>query len=149
VHLVIDRYTRAASRKEISLRVDVPTGVAVTADRAQLEEVLSSLLQNALECCKPSGTIELTGKAEDGRALITVRDSGAAIPDADLAHVFDHFHKNARSRALKSGTGLALPIVKGLVETSGGRIWAESDGKTGAAFRFTLPLAAMPAPASS
>ena len=140
-HLVADRFAAAAERKKLSFRVGIAADVSVQADRQQLEEVFASLFKNAIDCSRRGGVVDVEAEARDGEIVFGVRDGGAGIPESDLPRVFEYFHKNARSRAMEQGTGLSLPIVKSLIESAGGRIWAESDGRAGAAFRFTLPRA--------
>jgi signal transduction histidine kinase len=66
---------------------------------------------------------------------VTVSDSGTGIPEHALSQVFDTFYTTK-----KQGTGLGLAIARTIVETYGGRIWAENKVECGAVFRFTLPL---------
>ncbi len=71
---------------------------------------------------------------------VTVTDTGSGIPPEDLPHIFDRFYRVDKSRARASGgTGLGLAVVKQLVESHGGRVWAESELGRGTAFHFTLP----------
>lgn len=76
---------------------------------------------------------------------IDIHDTGKGIKKADLGKLFTKFGKLQQGSFVKSseegGTGLGLYITKGLVELHGGRIWAESDGKTGTTFSFTIPQA--------
>ena len=69
---------------------------------------------------------------------MTVTDQGEGIPPADLPKVFTKFFRRDDGRP--TGSGLGLWISRGLVESHGGRLVAESDRGTGATFRFTLPL---------
>ena len=66
---------------------------------------------------------------------VSIADSGTGIPADKLNAVFDTFYTTKRQ-----GTGLGLSISRTIVETYGGRIWAENRPGGGAAFRFTLPL---------
>ena len=71
-----------------------------------------------------------------------VTDDGPGIAPEHLPHVFERFYRvdKARSREL-GGTGLGLSIVKHIVQSHGGRVWAESQIEGGSAFYFTLPRA--------
>ena len=66
---------------------------------------------------------------------VSVSDSGTGIPEHALSRVFDTFYTTK-----KQGTGLGLSIARTIVETYGGKIWAENKPGCGAVFRFTLPL---------
>ena len=69
--------------------------------------------------------------------LFWVLDTGPGIPTENIPHLFERFWQ-AR-RADRRGAGLGLPIVKGIVEAHGGRIWAESMFGSGSTFFFTIP----------
>jgi signal transduction histidine kinase len=79
--------------------------------------------------------------ANESEVEVSVLDSGGGIPRDKLDDIFDAFYTTK-----SHGTGLGLSIARMIVETCGGRIWAENRAGGGAAFRFTLPLAkAVPA----
>jgi len=116
----------------------------------KVSRVLRNLVENALKHTPPGGRIELRAEAAPREVLVTVRDTGAGIPTADLPRVFEPFYRGdlARTRegagspahgALSGGAGLGLAIARGLVEAHGGRIWAESAPGQGTALNFTLP----------
>jgi signal transduction histidine kinase len=75
-----------------------------------------------------------------GESAIEVRvaDSGTGIPTDKLNRIFDTFYTTKRE-----GTGLGLSVARTIVETYGGKIWAENRPGGGAVFRFTLPLSRM------
>jgi signal transduction histidine kinase len=72
--------------------------------------------------------------------LFWVSDTGPGIAAEDVRHVFERFWQ--AHKAGRHGAGLGLPIVKGLIEAHGGRIWVESALGQGTTFFFTLPAAA-------
>lgn len=114
----------------------------------KISRVLRNLVENAIRYTPPGGRIALlAGPGEGNTVTVTVRDTGAGIPPADLSRVFDRFYRGdlARSRAQpgqepdSGGAGLGLAIAKGVVEAHGGRIWAESAPGQGTAVTFRLP----------
>jgi two-component system phosphate regulon sensor histidine kinase PhoR len=75
---------------------------------------------------------------EEEFVRFSVRDTGAGIPEEDLERIFERFFKADRARS-GGGTGLGLSISRHIVETHGGRIWAESREGQGSTFFFTIP----------
>jgi signal transduction histidine kinase len=118
----------------------------VEADRYRLTQVISNLLNNAIKFIKEGGegggtiSITLEKKKEDNQqeVLISIKDSGVGIHSDIIPRLFSKFATKS-----EKGTGLGLFISKNIVEAHGGRIWAEnnSDGKVGATFYISLPLA--------
>jgi len=100
------------------------------------------LVHNAIKFTPDGGRIWVQASRLDGDIMLEVGDTGRGIPPEDLPRVFERFFRGDRSRA-SGGTGLGLAIAKHVVEAHGGRIWVESEGRTGrgAVFRFTLPAA--------
>ncbi len=119
--------------------------IIVEADIDRLSQVISNLLDNALKFTNPNQTISAIidkkrGKQEgEGieQAIISIKDRGEGIPDKILSKLFIKLTPTDSN----TGTGLGLYICKNIIETHGGKIWAEnnSDGK-GAIFRFTIPI---------
>jgi len=113
----------------------------VLADRDRLHQILENLVGNALKFTPADGEITV-GAALDGddHVRLWVADTGPGIPPEHLPHLFDRFWQ-ARRVARTGGVGLGLPIVKGLVEAHGGRVWVDSRVGAGSTFCFTLPCA--------
>lgn len=131
----------AVSTVEFKADLD-PRLPIVQGDRDRLIQVVSNLVNNAIKYSPDGGTVILSSRAEEGFALISVTDTGLGIPQDEIGHVFERFHR-VRSGAAQSipGTGLGLTIVKQIVEMHGGKIWVESAVGHGSAFHFTIPLA--------
>jgi len=109
----------------------------VYADPDKVEQVLTNLVENACKYASPRG-LRIVGSVEDGKVSVAVADRGEGIPAADLPKVFTKFFR--RSEGRPTGSGLGLWISRGLVESHGGDLTAESAPRSGATFRFTLPV---------
>jgi two-component system phosphate regulon sensor histidine kinase PhoR len=131
-----------AEKKRISiLRGEIASPLFVPGDRDYLEQVFVNLLDNAIKYTQEGGTIEVSAiEKEDRLVLFSVRDNGIGIPKEDLARIFERFYRVDKGRSQEiGGTGLGLSIVKHIVQTHGGRVWAESQPGKGSTFYFILP----------
>ncbi len=132
---------RAEDRRiDISLNEE-PDLPAVLVDAARLGRALNNLLDNAITYTEPGGKITLAATAtHDGRACLTVSDTGIGIPPEHLPHVFDRFFR-VPGRDQTPGTGLGLAIVREIVTAHHGEIACASEPGQGTTFRITLPPA--------
>jgi signal transduction histidine kinase len=112
-----------------------PRNIVVEADRERISQVISNLLNNAVKFTK-RGTIYISEETKDGRAVVSIKDTGTGIDPEIMSMLFTKFTTKSQT-----GTGLGLFIAKSIIEAHGGRIWAENnkDAK-GATFIFSLPL---------
>jgi signal transduction histidine kinase len=109
----------------------------VMADRVQLQQALMNLMVNGIEAMRDT-TGELSIKSQldkGGHVLISVSDTGVGLPTGKADHIFDAFFTTK-----SQGTGLGLAITRSIVESHGGRIWANANSGPGATFQFTLPI---------
>jgi len=129
-----------ADRGGVRLDLRVPRGLEIRADRDQLKQVLTNLMDNAVKFNKEGGEVAVCAAAEAGGVRVSVRDTGTGIPADGLPRIFERFYRvdKARSREL-GGTGLGLSIVKHIVEAHGGSVAVESEPGKGSTFHFTLP----------
>jgi PAS domain S-box-containing protein len=137
-NLVRDIFELAASRKNIALiaATDMPV---IRAQKVPLELVLRNLINNAIKHHdKPQGTIRVEAQPYPGGYEFTVEDDGPGIPAEHQKRVFTIF-QTLKPRDEVEGSGMGLAIVKKAVETAGGAVTLESDGKLGCVFRFTWP----------
>ncbi len=130
-----------ARKRDIALSANgVMRPLPVRADQVHLEQVILNLATNGMDSMNCSGPrarslsfqTALAGRAD---VEVSVADSGTGIPQEKLKDVFETFYTTKQE-----GTGLGLSIARTIVETYGGRIWAENRSGGGAVFRFTLPL---------
>jgi signal transduction histidine kinase len=121
--------------------------VVITVDENHARRVLASLLTNAVKYSPEGGPVRVTLKqthSPDGTfALLIVRDEGVGIPQGDLPHVFNRFHRGSNVVGRFAGTGLGLANARELVELYGGAISVESEEGKGSTFVVRLPLAAL------
>lgn len=138
-----ERLRPQAERGGVILDIDSPPAVlTVSADAEQTDRMLVNLLHNAIKFTPPGGHVRVSVQAENGDAVVRVRDSGVGIEPDELPRVFERFYKIDPSRA-GEGAGLGLAIAKHTALQHGGRIWAESDGPDrGSVFAVALPVAA-------
>lgn len=114
----------------------------VLADPDAMNQVFGNLIENALKYAKATPRIEVGARALEDAVEFYVRDFGTGIASEHLDRIFERFYRVDKARSRESGgTGLGLAIVKHIVESHGGRAWAESELGAGASFHFTLPLA--------
>jgi signal transduction histidine kinase len=128
-----------AQEAGIDLTVTAPApGVIARGDEARLAQVLDNLLSNALAHTPAGGQVAI-GVAARGRwAVVTVADTGAGIPEAEMPRIFERFYRGDRARR-GPGTGLGLAIVREIVNAHGGTIEVESVVGEGSVFRVRLP----------
>ena len=132
-----------AKRRGIRIRIDIPADLAVLADPADLPHVFGNLLDNAIKFTPKGGQVYISGRADGGEGIVSVKDTGVGIAVEDLDRVFERFFRSERTKRTK-GTGLGLAIVHGIVKANRGRVLAENDPSGGAIFHVTLPLAPGP-----
>jgi PAS domain S-box-containing protein len=119
----------------VSASVELPL---VSADRLQIDRVVTNLVINALRHTK-EGEIRISAEQRESYVAISVSDTGSGIPVDYLPHIFDKFVQVPD--ASTGGAGLGLAISKSIIEAHGGQIGVQSQVGSGTTFTFTLPLA--------
>src|SRR5690606_28388207 len=116
-----------------------PEADRVVGDPKLLRRVLANLLANAIKHTRRGGYIDIRAwKQEDGFVL-SVRDDGEGIPEADQKRIFNAFEQSRHTIHDRYDTGMGLTFCKLAVEKHGGKIWVESKVGRGSTFYFTLP----------
>jgi len=129
-----------AERRRVEVSAEFAQVPLVHGDRIHVQQVLLNLLFNAMDAMasvpEAGRLLQIsTATVAPGFVLVCVRDRGHGIPPNNLHAIFDSFFTTK-----KEGMGLGLSIARSLVEANGGKIWAENNRDSGAAFRFTLPV---------
>jgi signal transduction histidine kinase/HAMP domain-containing protein len=139
---VRDVATGNAERRGVTITLDLPESLRVSADPTALRQVLANLVSNAVRHA-PAGTVTVFGRVEpDGTTAIGVRDTGRGIAAEHLPRIFERFYRADPGRSRdEGGTGLGLAIVKHLVEAHGGQVRAESAPGHGTTVTALFPAA--------
>jgi signal transduction histidine kinase len=111
----------------------------VAADRSRIGQVFSNLVGNAIKFTKAPGTVRIEGRREGDNAWFDIVDSGGGIAPEHLPNLFDRFWQ--ANNTTRTGAGLGLFIVKGIVEAHGGQVEVTSVVDHGTRFRFSIPAA--------
>jgi signal transduction histidine kinase len=121
----------------LSAPADLPQ---VAADAGQLRQVLSNLIDNAIKYSPAGGRVAVDLESRDHFVRFSVRDGGLGIPREEQTRIFDKFYRLDPDMTHGiGGTGLGLYICRELVRRVDGRIWVESDGRTGSTFVVEIP----------
>jgi signal transduction histidine kinase/ActR/RegA family two-component response regulator len=146
INAALDSVRLAAEAKSIQLGVTLdPAARRLQGDAGRLQQVMWNLLANAVKFTTPGGRVDVRLERADGRARITVTDTGEGVAADFLPFIFDRFRQaDSTITRRHGGLGLGLAIVRHLVELHGGTVEARSAGEGyGASFIVELPLAAL------
>lgn len=139
---VLQTFQPMAERQGVALQAAVAPGLVLDADPRRLSQVLVNLVDNAMKFTPAGGRIDVEARAEGGKAVLRVRDTGSGIAPEGIVRLFQPFSQvHDTSQETRAGTGLGLFISKGIAELHGGTIACASGGPgQGTTFTVTLPL---------
>lgn len=136
---LIDELTVLAQDRGIALTLDGEAGLAVSANKEQLQRVFINLLDNALRHTGSGGVIAVHLRSDRDHTIIEVCDTGEGIGEDHVPHIFERFYRADSARSRESGgVGLGLAIVKEIVETHNGEITVFSEPGKGTTFVIRL-----------
>ena len=135
------------AERHITIRAEIPEGgLEVRGLESRLAQVVINLIGNAISFSPDDGEITVTGqRLPGGGARVSVMDEGPGIPEENLDSIFERFYsERPPEESFGNHSGLGLSISRQIIETHGGRIWAENrvdaEGeRIGARFVFDLP----------
>jgi heavy metal sensor kinase len=140
---VVDQFQIPAEEKGVILSASLDAGAVISADRTQIERLLSNLLSNAVKYTPKGGSVRVRVARDDspGWAQLVIEDTGLGIPAENLPHIFDRFYRVRSAQTnLVPGLGLGLSFVAWIVEVHGGRIDVASTEGEGTRFTILLPV---------
>ena len=145
VQQTVGRMRARLDGRPLKLDLDAPP---VHVDPVFLDDVLTNVIDNALKYTPRGSVIRIVGRAvPDGSYVrLSVEDAGPGVPVDALPRLFDKFYRVPETaRTSRSGTGIGLAVVRGLMESMGGRVAARPGSLGGLAIDLDLPAAAIPA----
>ena len=131
-------YEDSAEDAGVTLTSRVPERLVVNADRDRLRQALANLVDNAIKYTPSGGRVEVDASQEGAAVSISVRDTGAGIPEHEIPRIWDRLYRGDQSRATR-GLGLGLSLVRASVEAQGGTVSVNSQPSRGSIFTITLP----------
>ena len=117
-----------------------PEAESILADPGLLRRILANLMSNAIKHTRRGGYIDFRAWKQDDAFVLSVRDDGEGIPEADQKRIFNAFEQSRHTVHDRYDTGMGLTFCKLAVEKHGGRIWVESKVGRGSTFYFTIPV---------
>ena len=138
VREALDLHESLATQKGVTLgpQPSVPS-TEIECDRGRILQVFGNLIGNSLKFCRTGDRITIGAEHRDDVVEFCVEDTGPGIAAEALPHLFEPYWSGPAHVA--NGSGLGLYIVRGIVESHGGHVWADSQPGAGARFFFTLP----------
>lgn len=129
-----------AKNQNVEIVESTPESSLVTIDEEMIKQVVLNLLSNAIHYSPDNAVITATLTPKDSNLVVSIKDSGVGIPQAEHSKIFERFFRGSNFKSVEADvTGLGLAFSKALVEIWGGTIWFESEENKGTTFHFTIP----------
>ena len=129
-----------AATKGIELVTELPSDLSIMGDEGLLRQMVTNLLDNAVQYSPPQGCVTVSLKRDPTHAILTVSDTGPGIPAGERDRVFERFVRLDAARSRPSGAGLGLPIARWIAEQHGGTLAVEPGEHAGSRLVARLPL---------
>lgn len=140
---VVDEHQTSSEAHNVCLQTDLER-LDCRADPLRTERVLTNLIANAIKYSPQGGDVRVQVSRHSETnvewARIDVHDEGIGIPEADLPHIFERYHRAGNVAGRFSGTGIGLSSSRQIIEQHGGSITVESREGSGSTFIILLPL---------
>lgn len=138
IHVTLDKLRAMNKDKVFTLTSDSET-INITSDAVKFFQVIHNVLSNAIKFTGDKGVIEISVQEQDMFYLISFKDNGVGIPEADRPDIFLKKVKGRTGLKGEKSSGLGLSIAKKLVDLLNGKIWFDSNENQGSTFYLQLP----------
>jgi signal transduction histidine kinase len=140
-HEAVENHIPMAQQNQVKISLLAPESLPFTADRSEIEIILSNLISNAIKYNVPKGQVDLSVQRQEGQLVISCRDTGIGMDDLEQKKLFGEFVriKNQKTKNIL-GSGLGLSIMRKLVDLYGGKITLQSAPDKGTLFQIRMPL---------
>ena len=145
INYCVEELHPLVAKREHSINIEIHDAIITNFEKEEIHDVISNLLINAIKYTSPKGWIEIKTELLEDYVVVSIMDNGIGFTEEEKSKIFQQFGKIERyGQGLDlgiDGSGLGLYISKKIVESHGGEIWMESEGKNkGSTFYFSLPL---------
>jgi signal transduction histidine kinase len=124
--------------KKLQFDIQIEDGLYTKCDKHYIGTTIDNLIINAISYSNPDGTIHITLNKKDGKIEFAIRDAGVGIPQNELFDIFRPFTVSSRTHTPAGGRGVGLALCYDAIAAHKRKIWAESDGKSWAEFKFLI-----------
>jgi PAS domain S-box-containing protein len=139
IHDVVAALEHEAATRGQRISLTLHDGPLVTADEDQIRQIVENVVGNAVKFADPDSTIDITSEHSSSGWTITVTNAGPSIDPADADRIFEPFVRVGDSDRTTSGSGLGLPLARGLIELHGGSLTWDPSFTAGTRFEIVLP----------
>ena len=140
IRAAVENAEGKAQSGEVSVNIECPKDLRISASTGLLEQAISNLIENALKYSDSSEPIQVRAKHLDAQIVVEVEDHGTGIEPLHLPRLFERFYRVDTARSRKGGgTGLGLSIVKHIAEAHGGHASVKSVLGQGSTFSISIP----------
>jgi signal transduction histidine kinase len=141
---MVQEFELLANKKKLRWQYvnELPEDLKINISQANMRSALGNLIDNAIKFTKEGGSVRITAKAQGGRLIFAVSDTGIGIREEEVPRLFTKFHRGTSTLTYDyEGAGVGLYLTKLIVGEHGGQITVESKVDHGSIFTVYLPLA--------
>ncbi|OQB09553.1 MAG: Alkaline phosphatase synthesis sensor protein PhoR [Candidatus Omnitrophica bacterium ADurb.Bin205] len=142
IRIIYEQAKILSSQKKITVNADIPEEAGmVSADELHLRRLFLNLIDNAIKFTPDNGSIGITLKYENQKAIVSIVDTGIGIEEENMPKLFEKFFRiEGKTKDNSPSSGLGLSIAQSIAELHGGEISVTSRAGQGSNFSVSIPL---------